>query len=311
MRAFQNPDYSLRQLQYAVAVAETGGFGTAADVCGVSQPSLSAQVAKLEEALGVQLFERHARGVQVTRAGDALIARMRVVLADSRALEDAACALKDPYSVTLRVGVIPTVAPYLLPEVVERLRARERAPTVYWLEMQTAVCEAALVDGKLDAMIIADPPEHPSLDAVELGFEPFEVVLPVDHALRGAVGVEDVSANEVLLLEDGHCLRDQALSLCLQPGAQESPFRATSLPTLVQMVSAGLGISVLPASAVPVELPRARVRVEHFRTPTVGRTLRMGWRSRSPHTTLLRELAGVVREALAAVLEEARRAEAG
>ncbi len=297
-------DFSLRQLQYALAVAEEGGFGKAARACGVSQPSLSAQLARLEEALGLRLFERHARGVQLTRAGREMLPRMRAAVEAADAVEGAARLLGDPGSVTLRVGVIPTIAPYLLPRAVDHLARLPSPPRVHWLERQTAVCEEELAAGAMDAMIIADPPRRPSLDALRLGWEPFWLAVPEDHPLRGPVSVDDVAAHEVLLLEDGHCLRDHTLSLCMVPGAKESPYEATSLPTLVQMVASGLGTSVLPQTAIPVEAGRARVRVLPFDDPGIGRTHYLGWRSRSPEARLVRALAAPLRAALAEALAD-------
>ncbi len=299
---FDNPDFTVRQLQYAVAIAETGGFSTAAEACGVSQPSLSAQVAKLEGVLDVQLFERGARSVRVTAAGAALLARMRHVLDEVSRLDAAARTLRDPYATPLKVGVIPTVAPYLLPTLVEQLRVRRPRPIVHWLELQTAVCEARLAEGQLDAMIIADPPTDTGVDAVEIGWEPFVVVVPAESDIDGPVGVADLEGLDLLLLEEGHCLRSHTLEVCTMPGATDSPFRATSLPTLVQMVASGLGISVLPVTAREMELTRASVRAVPFDPPTAGRTLQMGWRRQSPHHDVLEELAGVASTALAAII---------
>ncbi len=299
MRRFNNLDFTLRQLQYAVAVADTGGFGSAATACGVSQPSLSAQVAKLEHALGLQLFERHARATHITGAGRELLPRMRVALQAGQAVQQRAGLLVDPYGVTLKIGVIPTVAPYLLPRVVELLMARTQAPRVHWLELQTNVCEQALEAGEIDAMIIADSPSRPSFEHVDLGWEAFWVLVSEGDALRGPVDLADVAERELLLLEHGHCLRDHTMALCMQPGARESAYRATSLATLVQMVASGLGTSVIPASAIAVEVGRAKVRAEPFATTDVGRTLRLAWRSRTAHGLLLGELADLLRRGLA------------
>ena len=292
---FSHLPFSLRQLQYALAVRETGGFGRAAELCGVAQPSLSAQVAKLEESLGVQLFERHARKVLVTEAGARLLDEMAAALAAAEAVSSLADAEADPYAHTLRVGVIPTVAPYLLPAAARALSADAPRLRVHWLELQTAACEAELARGGLDAMLIADPPTLPSVDHLKLGWEPFVAVVPADHALEGRIDLDELVAHELLLLEDGHCLRDHTLAVCSDRGVRESAYRATSLVTLVQMVGAGLGVSVLPRSAVAVEAARAPVRVLNFRDHGVGRTLRLGWRARSPHTRLIRELARVLR----------------
>ncbi|MCB9764337.1 MAG: hydrogen peroxide-inducible genes activator [Alphaproteobacteria bacterium] len=304
MNPFHSFDFSLRQLQYAVAVAEAGHFGQAAEACAVSQPALSAQIARLEAALGVPLFERGARGSHPTAAGRALLPRMREALDQAADLREAARALVDPYAVTLRVGIIPTVAPYLLPALSALLQDRAPAPRVHWLEMKTEACERALADGQLDAMLIADPPALPGAVHEDLGWERFHMIVPPGHPLREPVAPQDVNDQELLLLEDGHCLRDHALALCLRPGVQESPYRATSLPTLVQMVAAGLGTSVLPAMAVPVEVGRARVRVLPFTSTGVGRALVLAWRGRSAHGALLRELAGLAREAVAVAAGE-------
>lgn len=287
---FQSPDFSLRQLQYAVAVAETGGFGSAAERCGVSQPSLSAQVAKLEDVLGVRLFERDARGVELTEAGRRLLVTLRSALAAASEVEIAAATLRDPYAIPLRVAVIPTVAPYLLPAVVDVLR-EQPGPRVHWLELQTAVAEDAVLQRSADAMIIADPPTASGLIEHELGWEPFFAAVPAGSDTPDEVDLDWLGSREVLLLEDGHCLRDHIVSLCRLQSAQESPFRATSLPTLVQMVSAGMGVSVLPAMAVRVECSRARVDPRPISEGTVGRNLRLVWRAGHPMHALLDELA--------------------
>lgn len=299
MSLFQTRDYTLRQLQYAVAVADTGGFGRAARVCGVSQPSLSAQVALLETSLGLCLFERHARKVHVTQAGRALLPRMRAVLLASHALDDERHQLLAPGSVVLRVGVIPTVAPYLVPRITESLRADPARPRVLWRELLTAECDAALASGELDAIFIADPPSLPSAEHVQVGFDPFALLVSADCPLRGPVTQVQVGAQELLLLEEGHCLRDHTLAYCAQ-GTQEAPFRATSLGTLVQMVAADHGVCVVPASALAVGARRAKVRALRFVEPVPGRVLRLAWRARSPHTACLKQLALLFSDALKA-----------
>lgn len=298
---YQSPDFSLRQLQYAVAVADTGGFGTGAEVCGVSQPSLSAQVAKLESALGVQLFERGSRSVVLTVAGERLMRVFRDALTAGAAVEVAAATLRDPYAIPVRVAVIPTIAPYLLPSVVDALTP-DRGPRVHWLELQTQRAEEALSNGSVDALIIADPPVDPSLVVHKLGWEPF--VTAVSRGVEGPspVTMEWLHSRDVLLLDDGHCLREHAVSLCMLPSARESPYRATSLPTLVQMVSAGMGVSVLPAMAVENECSRSRIEVRRFAGATVGRTLRMAWRAHHPLGEILAELAGVIETSFAEVV---------
>jgi len=296
---FRDTDFTLRQLQYAVAVAEHGGFGVAAEACGVSQPSLSAQVAKLEGVFGVQLFERRPREVVVTGAGRLLLERARVVMRAAHDLEDAVVAVGSPWSVPLAVGVIPTVAPYLLPPVATELASERPEARVHWQELQTHECEEALATGPLDAAVIADAPGGHGMVDHPIGFEPFVVVVPADHPLQGPVSVAQLSEASVLLLEDGHCLRDHTMDLCLEPGATTSPYRATSLPTLVQMVAAGLGVSVLPSSAVAVEGARARVRVLPFAAPA-GRTLRLVWRQQTSRAEELELVARCFSAALSA-----------
>jgi len=281
-KRFRSFDFSLRQVQYAVAVAEVGAFGEAAARCGVSQPSLSAQVAKLEDVWGVQLFERNPRGVLVTPAGRALLGWARALLDAGLDLDGQVQALGEPWAVPLSVGVIPTVAPYLLPEAVTELALRQPGGQVHWRELQTARCEDALAAGELDAIVIADASTQAGTADHVLGFEPFVAVVPASHPLQGPVTVAQLSSESVLLLDDGHCLRDHTMALCLEPGVSTSPYRATSLPTLVQMVSAGLGVSVLPSSAVAVEVARADVRIVPFTTEArAGRVLRVVWRERT------------------------------
>lgn len=297
IQQFHSPDFSLRQLQYAVAVAETGGFGAAASLCGVSQPSLSAQVSKLEAVLGHELFVRGGRGVTLAPAGERLIPVFRAALNAAAGVEVAATTLHDPYAVPVRVAVIPTVAPYLLPAVA-RVLGRDTGPSVHWLELQTAVAERAIANGKADAILIADPPFDASLHVEELGWEPFVAALPRGDTDSACVSLSWLHAQQVLLLEDGHCLRDQTLSLCMVPRAQQSPYRATSLGTLLQMVSAGFGVSVLPAMAVEMEQGRADIVVCRFESGEIGRTLRMAWHVGHPQERVLAELADSLRAAM-------------
>lgn len=299
MAWLHNPDFSLRQLQYAVAVHDSGGFGRAAEACGVSQPSLSAQVAKLEDVLGVQLFERAPKGVRTTRAGEALVAHARELLDQAQGLQQLAATLVDPYAMVLRVGVIPTIAPYLLPHVAERLASRSPGPRVHWLELQTDRCEAELLAGELDAIVIADPPSAGTLDDRTLGWEPFYAVVPCDDPAHEALDPRRLGERDLLLLEDGHCLREHALTQC---SAEPAPYRGTSLATVVQMVSAGFGTTVVPQLALQREVQPARVRALPFRGGAVGRTLRLVWRRRTPRGEAIDALGDVLEGALADAL---------
>jgi LysR family hydrogen peroxide-inducible transcriptional activator len=292
--------FSLRQLQYAVAVAETRGFRTAAERCHVSQPSLSAQIAQLEDVLGVRLFERDRRRVLVTAAGEELLVRARRVLAEADDLVDAAQQAGDPLSGTLRVGVIPTVSPYLLPEIVPALRRAYARLVVLWAEEKTDALLERLRGGDLDAGILALVAGMEDLDHETLGEDPFLLAGPPSHPLlrsRRPARLRELDGETVLLLEDGHCLRDQALAICSAGRAKEADFRATSLATLTQMVAGGAGVTLLPALSLEVENRGGELALRPFAAPRPGRTLVLAWRRRSPRGAALRGVAATIREA--------------
>ncbi|MEL6346018.1 MAG: hydrogen peroxide-inducible genes activator [Myxococcota bacterium] len=300
----RNFDFTLRQLQYAVTVAETQGFRSAAQRCGVSQPSLSAQIARLEDALGVTLFERHARQTLLTVEGRDVILAMRSVLQASERLHQRAVALSTHGGVPLRIGVIPTLAPYLLPRVAPPIGG-EVPQRVYWLEMRTRDCRDALLRGELDAILIADPPISDACEAAELGWEPFYLVGAEGSLPRGSIALDQLESGQLMLLEEGHCLREHTLSLCNLLASGTSPYRGTSLSTILTMVATGLGTTVLPATALPCEVPLRQLEVRPFDEP-IGRTVRLVWRSRSPRIDRLRRLARSLQDGLAASTEEAR-----
>jgi LysR family transcriptional regulator, hydrogen peroxide-inducible genes activator len=292
---------TLRQLEYAVAVAETLGFHRAAERCHVSQPTLSAQVAQLEAALGVRLFERDRRRVLVTPAGQQIIERARRILLEAEDLAATATRAHDPLSGTLRIGVIPTVAPYLLPEITPLVGERYPRLRPVFREAKTAEVLAELDAGALDAGLLAlddalDPYAH-----AEVLKDPFVVALPRGHRLarKARVGLADLAAETVLLLDEGHCLRAQALSLCAQGGAREAAFRATSLATLAQMVSAGAGVTLLPSLSVEVENRRGQLELRPLKPPAHFRTIVLVYRPRSPLAGALGELAATLKQATA------------
>ncbi|MCR9163011.1 MAG: LysR family transcriptional regulator [Nannocystaceae bacterium] len=294
---FQTPDFSLRQLQYAVAVAQTGGFGAAAALCSVSQPSLSAQVAKLEAALEVTLFLRSPRGVLLSPEGERLLPTFRAALNAGASVEAAAATLRTPYAVPVRIAVIPTVAPYLLPAVTIATRGAE-GPVLHWLELQTNEAEQALAEGRTDAILIADPLRDASLHVEELGWEPFFVAIEAEASVPDALPVEWLHDRQILLLEDGHCLRDQTLSLCRLPNTLRSPVRATSLNTLIQMVAAGQGVSVIPSMAIAPERARTPFQTKPFVDASVGRSLSLVSLADHPLTPVLGEIAETLRSAM-------------
>lgn len=292
--------FSLRQLQYAVAVADERHFRRAAERCHVSQPSLSAQLAELEGALGVRLFERDRRGVLPTRAGEELVARARRVLLEAADLAQAAAGLRDPLAGRLRVGILPTVSPYLLPAVVPALRARFPRLAVAWLEEKTETLVRELHAGTLDAAVVALEADLGDVAHATLAEDAFVLAAPRDHALgrvRGPARREELRGASVLLLDDGHCFREQALEFCRAARAQELAFRATSLATLVQMVRSGAGVTILPELGAWAEAARADLVLRPFAPPVPHRTLALAWRRTSPADEALREIAGCLRQA--------------
>jgi LysR family hydrogen peroxide-inducible transcriptional activator len=292
-------DLSIRQLQYVVAVADTLGFHKAAEKCGVSQPTLSSQIQKLEEVLGVQVFERNKQRVLLTRAGEAVVAHARRILVDVDDLITTAAAGKDPFAGTLRIAVIPTIAPYLLPWVTPAIAERWPRLRLALKEEKTEDMLAALRSGSLDAGVLALVEGMSDLDHALILEDPFVAALPRHHALakKKTVAMADLDEEPVLLLDEGHCLRDQAPALCKRAGASETDLRATSLATLVQMVSAGIGVTLLPSIAVDVENRRGQLAIRPLAGKTQGRTIVLAWRKESALSVPLRELARVMARA--------------
>ena len=295
-------DVSLRQLQYAVAVADELGFHKAAARCHVSQPTLSAQVKHLEEVLGVALFERDRRRVLLTAAGEAVVARARRVLVEVEDLATTAERLRDPFAGTLRIGVIPTIAPYLLPDVTPALAKKWPELRMVFREEKTADVVRDLGEGQLDGGIVALESELGELAHETIEKDPFVVALPKGHRLAKKARVElaDLDDEPVLLLDEGHCFRDQALALCSRAGARETEFRATSLSTLAQMVSSGAGLTLLPSLAVPVENRRGQLEVRAFKSAAPSRTIVLVHRRSSPLAPAFRAIAAFLREKLTA-----------
>lgn len=288
------PAVSLRQLQYLVAVADLRGFRRAAEACHVSQPSLSAQIALAEEALGVRVFERNRRQVRVSAAGGPLVAQARAVLVAAGDLGEMGRQLADPFTGTLRIGVIPTISPYLLPEVAPGLTRGYPRLTIVWREDHTSGLVRHVNEGALDAAILALEADLGRLDHAELLRDPFLLAAAPEHPLaapkrRARIG--DLDGVGVLLLDDGHCFRDQALQLCARVGAREAGYRATSLATLVQMASAGGGVTLLPSIALPVENRRGQLVIRPFAPPGPGRTIALAWRRGSAFAPSLTAMA--------------------
>lgn len=292
---------TLRQLQYAVAVADELSFRKAAELCGVSQPALSSQLAELEDALGVRLFERDRRRVLMTPGGKELIERARELLIRTDALIEAGQRLRDPLKGTLRIGIIPTIAPYLLPEIVPSLRKRYSKLVVVWVEEKTSSLLEKMSAGTLDAAVLAlEADIGNDLEEDIIAIDPFVLAAPLGHPLAKStspIALDDLHGTDILLLDDGHCFREQALSICSTAGLRELGFRATSLPTLSQMVAGGAGVTLLPRMAIAAENRRASFAVRKLEEPVPVRTLAVVWRKRSPLAPALKEIAKALRAA--------------
>ncbi|MCK9532458.1 MAG: DNA-binding transcriptional regulator OxyR [Gammaproteobacteria bacterium] len=288
---------NLRDLEYVVALDEEQHFHRAAERCCVSQPTLSGQVRKLEDTLGVQLVERNGRQVRMTEAGREVAAQARRVLAEARAIKELAAAFRDPLQGRLQVGVIPTIAPYLLPLFMARLRARHPHLQLFLHEQQTAVLLERLHRGELDLLILALPVETQEFAEQNLYDEPFLLAVPANHPLaaRKKVTLDHLHGQDVLLLEEGHCLRGQALDVCMLAGASEfRGFRGTSLETVRQMVAEGIGITLMPQLAAGEE---AGIRYLPFAEPAPTRRVGLLYRKGSYRQAAFAAIAKVIREA--------------
>jgi LysR family hydrogen peroxide-inducible transcriptional activator len=277
---------TLKQLRYFAALAETRHFGRAAERCQVTQPAMSMQIRELEALLGAALVERTASGVLLTAAGEEVARRARQILLAVQDLIDLARRGDRVLAGPLRLGVIPTVGPYLLPQVLPRLHATYPDLQLSLRESQTEQLLDALLAGELDLLILALPAAREGVKTRPLFDDPFNLAVAEDHPLAGRTTVDqkDLIAERLLLLEEGHCLRDQALSLCHAAGANQADnFRASSLATVVQMVVNGYGGTILPTLALAVEAgAHSGLRVVPFTAPAPFRKIGLAWRSSSP-----------------------------
>jgi LysR family hydrogen peroxide-inducible transcriptional activator len=289
---------NLRDLRYFVALADTGHFGKAADRCFVSQPTLSAQIKKLENYLGVQLIERQPRRIALTDTGAKILPLARRMLEESEEIIALARNEHDPLSGKLKVALIPTIGPYLLPLVMRKLRRQLPRLKLMLYEYQTQPLLDRLRSGEIDLGILALPGPLDGLEARELYEEPFTVAVPNSSELakKTTLKVDDLSGETVLLLEDGHCLRDQALDVCSRVEAKESEdYRATSLETLRQMVAAGLGITLLPELATRGPFGSGQgLTVKHFARPVPSRTVGAVWRKSSARAQAFNAICDVI-----------------
>jgi LysR family hydrogen peroxide-inducible transcriptional activator len=291
---------NLRDLRYLLALADHRHFGRAAEASHISQPTLSTQIRKLEEELGVALVERAPRKVMLTEAGAEIAQRARQVIAEVEQMREIARRAHDPESGSLRLGLFPTLGPYLLPHVVGPLRQRFPKLELLLVEEKTEALIAQLRSGRIDAAVLALPVDDDGLEHALLFDEPFVLAVPEAHALAKrrakALRLAELQNEHLLLLEDGHCLREQALDVCHLAGANEKDgFRATSLETLRQMVAAGVGMTLLPVLAVkPPVPPQPNLRLLPFAAPAPTRRIALFWRKSSARVGFLQGVAKVL-----------------
>lgn len=291
---------NLKDLRYLIAVADHKHFGKAAEACFVSQPTLSAQIKKLEDTLGVNLIERNNKNVFITSEGEKIINMARHIIDDCDTLKEFAATCKNPCAGTLRIGTIPTIAPYLLPLLMPKIAELmpELKPLLF--EDQTHRIVDQIENGQLDVLILAVPVDTGSLVVQELFHEPFQLAAPADHPLlkKKALNLPDIEEEKILLLEEGHCLRDHAMEFCsTSKSDEELAFRATSLETLRQMVASKAGVSMFPELAVKnknVIFNSELIQYRPFDDHQIGRNIAIAWRKSSVKTEAIKKLANAV-----------------
>ncbi|EIE52078.1 LysR family transcriptional regulator [Salipiger aestuarii] len=287
---------TMKHLRYFDALARLGHFGRAAETCAISQPALSMQIKELEQLVGAPLVERGARQIRLTGLGEDFAERVSVILSAVDDLTDLARASQGQLTGRLRIGVIPTVAPYLLPRIIMALSATHPALDLFPREAVTGRLIDELMAARLDAAIVALPVSEPSLEEVALFEEEFVLVRALNEADQPVPDPGMLHEMRLLLLEEGHCFRDQALSFCkLSPDVTRELMEGSSLSTLVQMVGAGIGITLVPEMAVPIETRSAEVSIARLPEPRPRRTVGMVWRRSNPLGAQLERIAGIVR----------------
>lgn len=293
---------TLQELKYLVALADHGHFGRAAEACFITQSTLSTQIKKLEDFLGVTLFDRSLKRVTPTPIGQEILQAARSIVEESERIRELARHSQDPMARTIHLGVIPTLGPYYLPHALTLVHKKHPDLRLLLREEMTPQILEHLANGKLDAGLLALPVNDDSLRVEPLFYEPFLAALPAGHALakRDVLKVSDIMAEKLLLLDEGHCLRDQALDVCGSGSRGREEVRATSLETLRQMVAMGLGLTLLPALAVDAgpRVSKKAVEIRPFKSPPPGRTIALVWRRRAPFPETFEELAQTLKNAL-------------
>jgi LysR family hydrogen peroxide-inducible transcriptional activator len=287
---------TLRQLRYLASLARHRHFGRAADDCAVTQPALSMQIREFERELGVELIERRPNDIALTETGLEVAARAEHILASVRDLVDFA-RHRDPLSGSLKLGIIPTLAPYLLPRVLPPLQTHYPNLALEIRESQTSTLVDELVAGRLDAAMLALPVEGADLETLALFNDAFLLAVPASDPLHGPITPDDVDRRRLILLEEGHCLRDQALAFCgMARRDLPAGLGATSLTTVMQMVANGFGVTLVPQIAADAELRDRRVRALRFAAPAPGRTIGLVWRKTSPRRADFEALGQLVQD---------------
>lgn len=293
---------TLKQLRYVEALAYHGHFGRAADACAVTQPALSMQIKELEENFGLPLFERGGRAVRLTGFGERFLERARKILRDVDELAELARAAESNLVGRLRLGIIPTIAPYLLPRIIGALSQSYPDIDLHIRETLTPKLIEDLGAGRLDCAVLALPVSEPGLTEVPLHDEEFVLIRPATDAGKPVPDAETLAQMRLLLLEEGHCFRDQALEFCnIRSALPRDGLDGSNLSTLVQMVGSGIGVTLIPEMAVAVETPSAQVSVARFNRRKPTRTVGMVWRNSSPLGRQLADMADVLRQAVQVV----------
>ncbi|MDP2112415.1 MAG: LysR substrate-binding domain-containing protein [Thiobacillus sp.] len=293
---------TLQELKYLVALADHGHFGRAAEACFITQSTLSTQIRKLEDFLGVTLFDRSLKRVTPTPIGQEILQAARSIVEESERIRELARHSQDPMARTIHLGVIPTLGPYYLPHALTLVHKKHPDLRLLLREEMTPQILEHLANGKLDAGLLALPVNDDSLRVEPLFYEPFLAALPAGHPLakRDTLKVSDIINEKLLLLDEGHCLRDQALDVCGSGSRGREEVRATSLETLRQMVAMGLGLTLLPALAVDAgpRVSKKAVEIRPFKSPPPGRTIALVWRRRAPFPETFEQLAQTLKNAL-------------
>jgi LysR family hydrogen peroxide-inducible transcriptional activator len=301
---------TLRQLRYLTSLARHRHFGRAAEDCAVTQPALSMQIRELEREIGAELIERRPGDIALTETGQEVADRAEQILTATRDLVDFA-RHRDVLSGQLRLGIIPTLAPYILPRVLPRLQTAYPKLRLEVRETQTKMLLDELTRGELDAVMLALPAEGADVETMTLFTDSFLLAVPADDATisRTRVNIDDVDQRRLILLEEGHCLRDQALAFCGTP-RRDAPasLGATSLATVIQMVANGYGVTLMPQVAIDAEAHDDRVRLLRFRDPEPGRNIGLAWRRTSPRRKDFEALGKLVTQIFAAMPQKAKRA---